>query len=134
MPVILTFFNTRDLYLSVRRTPKQTDIDVTCSRSCDQGKITNRLKTIRVEKNRFLKKCNPPVFCFFNPNYFVFLFEKKQVFVLFKKNTKPHCELFLLQHAISPVSELHNNNLLYKLESLQGDGSRTRQAIPQNAR
>ena len=28
--------------LSVQRTPNQTDSDVTCSRSCDQVKITNK--------------------------------------------------------------------------------------------
>jgi len=39
MPVILTFMDTRDLYsISV-----QTDSYVTCSRSCDEGKITKRL-------------------------------------------------------------------------------------------
>jgi len=31
------------ILLSVRRTPKQTYNDVTCSRSCDEGKITKRL-------------------------------------------------------------------------------------------
>jgi len=30
--------------LSVRRTPKQIDSDVACSRSCDQGKITKRIE------------------------------------------------------------------------------------------
>jgi len=35
MTVILSFFITRDF----RRTPNQTDSDVTLSRSCDQGKI-----------------------------------------------------------------------------------------------
>jgi len=44
MPVIFNFFNTRDLYCGVRRTPNQIDIDVTCSKSCDQWKITKRLK------------------------------------------------------------------------------------------
>jgi len=28
--------------LGVRGKPNQTDIDVTCSRSCDQGKITKK--------------------------------------------------------------------------------------------
>jgi len=28
--------------LGVRRTPNQTDSDMTCSRSCDQGKITKK--------------------------------------------------------------------------------------------
>jgi len=44
MPVILSFFITRDLYytLGVGRTPKQTDSDVTCSRLCDQGKIAKK--------------------------------------------------------------------------------------------
>ena len=41
------------------------------------------------------------------------VFLKKQVFVLFsRKRQKPHSELFLLHHAISPFSELHSNNLL----------------------
>jgi len=45
MPVIPRLFITRDLHsISVRRTPNQTDSDVTCSRSCDQGKITEVLK------------------------------------------------------------------------------------------
>jgi len=36
-----------------------------------------------------------------------------QVFILFvKKTQKPHSELFLFHHAISPFAELHNNNLL----------------------
>jgi len=30
--------------LSVRRRPNQTDSDVSCSRSCDQGKITKRIE------------------------------------------------------------------------------------------
>jgi len=44
MPVILNFFNTRDYTLDVRCTPNQTDSDVACSRSCDQGKITKRIE------------------------------------------------------------------------------------------
>ena len=44
MPLILTFFNTRDLLyssygLGLRRPPNQTDCDVTFSRSRDQWKI-----------------------------------------------------------------------------------------------
>jgi len=46
MPVILSFFITRDLHpISMRRTPNQTDNDVTCSTSCDQGKITKSMET-----------------------------------------------------------------------------------------
>jgi len=45
MPIILTFFNTRDLYtLGVRREHNQTNRDVTFSRSCGQWKITKKLK------------------------------------------------------------------------------------------
>ena len=98
--------------LGVRRTPNQIDSDVTCCRSCDQGKITNKdWKVIRVEKN--------PIhlgFCF--SNSFFGLFEKKQVFVL-KKTQTPHYALFLLHHAISPFLELHNNNLLYQFWHLK---------------
>ena len=47
MPLILTFFNTRDLLyysygLGLRRPPNQTDCDVTFSRSRDQWKITKK--------------------------------------------------------------------------------------------
>jgi len=44
---------------SVQRTPNQTDSDVTCSRSCDQVKITkkglkdNELKNPGFEKEQF---------------------------------------------------------------------------------
>jgi len=49
MPVILTFVDTRDLYsISV-----QTDSDVTCARSCDEGKSQKGWKTIGVEKKKF---------------------------------------------------------------------------------
>jgi len=45
MPVILTSFNIRDLYtLGVRRTPNQTDRDMTFSRSCDPGKSKKRIE------------------------------------------------------------------------------------------
>jgi len=55
------------------------------------------------------------MFCFFISVFFGF-FEKKQVFVPFlEKTQKPYSELFLLHHAISPFSELDNNNLLYLL-------------------
>jgi len=47
---------------------------------------------------------------------FSLFFNKKQDFVLFlTKTDKPHSELFLLHHAISLFSVLHNNNLLYLL-------------------
>jgi len=32
-----------------------------------------------------------------------------------RKTQKPHSDLFLLHHALSPFSELHNNNLFYLL-------------------
>jgi len=37
------------------------------------------------------------------------------MFFFSKKNGKTYSELFLLLHAISPFSELHNNNFLYLL-------------------
>jgi len=53
MPVILTFVDTRDLY----SISMQTDSDVTCSRWCDEAKITKRFKDNRGwEKPVFLKK------------------------------------------------------------------------------
>jgi len=42
MPVIPSFFITRDNTLGVQRTPNQTDSDVTCSKSCVQRKITKK--------------------------------------------------------------------------------------------
>jgi len=43
-----------------------------------------------------------------------FVFWNKNDFVLFLiKTQKPHSELLLLYHALSPFLELHNNNLLY---------------------
>jgi len=107
MPVILSFFNTRDLYTAgVRRTPNQTDSDVTCSRPCDQGKITKRLKDAGLRKTRFftrtkpvfLKENKPTCFCFFNPLFS--FFEKKQVFLIKKKQKKTilYCVHCILQH------------------------------------
>jgi len=40
MPVILSFFIPGTYTVGVQHTPNQTDSDVTCSRSCDQRKIT----------------------------------------------------------------------------------------------
>jgi len=42
MSVILTFFNTRDLYSRCAGTPNQTDSDITFSRSCDERNITKK--------------------------------------------------------------------------------------------
>jgi len=54
--------------------------------------------TIKVEKNSLKRKKH--LFLFIQ---MVLFFEKKQVFVLLKKKTqKPHSELFVLHHAISP--------------------------------
>jgi len=100
--------------LGVRRTPNQTDSDVTCSRSRDQGKITKRMeRKSELRKTRFSKKKNnPPVFL---NRIFVFFFKETSFCFLKKKTQKYHSELFLLNHAISQFSELHNNNLLYLL-------------------
>jgi len=58
----------------------------------------------RFEKNPFFSKKN---------GFFVFF--KARFCSFFKENGKKHSELFLLHHAISPFSELHNSNLLYLL-------------------
>ena len=109
MPVIFTFVDTRDLYsISV-----QTDSDVTCSRSCDERKITKRLKDNQGwEKPVFLKK-QLTCFLFLSSDFFCFSLKGTGFCSFCKKNTKPHCELFLLHHAISPFSELHNSYLIY---------------------
>jgi len=74
---------------------------VVCSRSCDQGKITKRNeRESGLRKTRFLKKTTH---LFFFKSEFFGYFEKKQVLFFLKKTTqKPHSELFLLHHAISP--------------------------------
>jgi len=43
---------------------------------------------------------------------------KRKGFCYLKNTEKPHSVLFTLHHAISPFSELHNNNLLYLLWNL----------------
>ena len=46
------------------------------------------------------------------------LFKKKHVFVLLlRKTQKPHFQLFLLHHVISPFAELHDNNLYLLLHT-----------------
>jgi len=53
-----------------------------------------------LRKTRFLKKTTH---LFFFKSEFFGYFEKKQVLFFLKKTTqKPHSELFLLHHAISP--------------------------------
>jgi len=44
MPVVFTFFNTRACTLGVRRTPNQTDSDVTFSDRAIKGKSKQGLK------------------------------------------------------------------------------------------
>jgi len=93
----------------VRHTPNQTDSDVICSRSCDQGKITKRIeRRSGLRKTGFKKRTNHL--------FFLIRFWKRNRLLFLKKNTqKPHSELLLLHHAISPFSELHNNESLYLL-------------------
>jgi len=67
------------------------------------------------EKTVLFKKHNPPVFLFFLIRTFLFFLKEIDFCYFFKKTQKPHSELFLLHHAISPFSELRNNNLLYLL-------------------
>jgi len=60
------------------------------------------------------KKNNSPVLFFLS--VFLFFYEMKQVFVIFLEETQKHySELFVLHHAKSPFSELHNYNFLYIL-------------------
>jgi len=67
--------------LGVRRTPDQTDSDVTCSRSCDKGKITEMIeRKSGMIKTRFFQKKATTYFL----NRF---FTKKQVFVILLKET-----------------------------------------------
>ena len=83
MPVILTFMDTRDLYsISV-----QTDSYVTCSRSCDEGKITKRLKDNRGWEKPIFQKKTTHLFFIFLIRIFIFLW-KERVFVLFVKKHK----------------------------------------------
>jgi len=64
----------------------------------------------------FSKKTNPPVFfCFFKTRFLLFFFKETRFCSFFRKTEKPHTELFSFYHAMSPFSELHNNNLLYLL-------------------
>jgi len=48
---------------------------------------------------------NTRVDIFLKNNLPVFLYSKKQGFLFLSKTQKPHSELFLLHHAISPLSE-----------------------------
>jgi len=52
--------------------------------------------------------------------FFLFVFnplflKKRFLFFFRKKQTKTYSELFLLNHAVSPYSELDNHNFLYLL-------------------
>jgi len=55
MPVILSFFNT----VGVRRTPNQTDSDVTFLDRAIKGKLQKDWKIIRAEKNPFFSERIP---------------------------------------------------------------------------
>ena len=92
------------------RTPIQTDSDLTCSRSWDQVKITKTdWKIIRVEKKSFFKITTNHLFF---KSVILFFLKETGLRSYEKKTQKPPSELFLLHHAMSPFSELHNNNLL----------------------
>jgi len=52
----------------------------------------------------------PTWFIFFKKTTFFCFFQKSRFFL--KKTDKKHSELFLLHCAISPFSELHNNDML----------------------
>jgi len=69
-------------------------------------------KSAGLRKTCFLSKKTIHLF-FKKKNSFFGFFKYILIFVLFLRETqKPHSELFLLHHAISPFSELHNNSLL----------------------
>jgi len=95
--------------LGVRRTSDQTESGVTCSGSCDQGKITEVFeRKSGLIKTHFCKKKATHLFF-----YSAFL-ERNRFLLFFKKEPqKNSSELFLLHHAISSYPELHNNNLVY---------------------
>jgi len=98
--------------LSPPKPPVATGMDATCSRSCDLEKITKSIeRQSGLRKTSFFEKKQPT--CFFKSEFLFFF--KETGFCSFEKNTKTHSELFLLHHAISPFSELHNNNLHYLL-------------------
>jgi len=97
----------RTCALGVRRTPNQTDRDVTCSRSWGQLKITKKnWKTIRVGKNPFIKKKYTHLFY---KSAFLVDFEKKQVCVLLKKTQKKHSELL---HCIMQCRYFQNYTII----------------------
>jgi len=104
MPVILSSSLPWAFALSVRGTPIQTNSDVTCSRSCNQGKISKKdWKIVRVEKNPFLKKNNPP-------GFFKSVCLMKQVFVFsLKKHENPIMNCF---HCIMQYRHLQNYTII----------------------
>ena len=105
MPVILTFFNTRDLYSVCDAHPIKLIVAWFVPDHAINGKSQKKYwKTVRVEKNPFFYiKNNPPVFCFF---------EKKRVFVLFKKKHKsPFWNVFIASCNITGFRITHNLSL-----------------------
>jgi len=84
------------------------------------GHCNYKLANFKYCCNYYMQGWEKPVFFQTQPTCFFLkpgVFKKKQYFVIFflRKTDKLQSELFLFHHAISPFSELHNNNLLYPL-------------------
>jgi len=65
---------------------------------------------LHVSHTAFSGRTNPPGLFKKNKKRFFVFFQKSRFFL--KKTDKKHSELFLLHCAISPFSELHNNDML----------------------
>jgi len=63
-------------------------------------------------ENRVEKKKQPTCFFCFKKKRFSDFFKIEKIVCFLLKTEKPHSQLFLLHHATSQFSELHNNTLL----------------------
>ena len=99
MPVIFTFFNTRAYTLGVRHIPNKTDSDVTCSRACDQGKITK--KAWKIYRDGCPPSQSHTFFAMLNQGCQIYFFKKGQIFS--KKGQKRPTKL--LKKAKHPIKK-----------------------------
>ena len=81
----------------MRLTINHSDNDVTCTRSCDQGKITQRIE--RQSGLRKIRCFEKATHLFFNPNVFAFLKRNRFLF-FYKKNKDPilNCFYCIMQY------------------------------------
>jgi len=84
----------------VRRTANQTDSDVTCAGSCDQGKSRKDRKIIRVDKTKFFSKRNQPTYAFCSLIRFLFFFGKKKFFCYKKEHKSPFGIVYIVSCSI----------------------------------